>query len=205
MRNAVIDTLVRHRRLVLNLSLVFAFTCFLGLLYLSYIVVQGRDDPDRRSELARRIAEYEIPEDFFLSTAIYSQVSRFALFTNPVTGQRILLTHKRSGSERTPDGFKSLFWPAGKTIPAYTRHGGFHDLVIASTDTIHLPEMETLVARGAFIRNESPMEGVLALVRFSGDKRSIFVVSDAPQGSYDDEAFREFIRGLGPGPSVATE
>lgn len=201
MRNRFLQYLVRHRKRMLFGARVFVILMLLALVYVSYQVMRGRDDPEERARMASRIAEFEAPEGYVLEAAFYSVVARAALWRDPESGQWIRLIHKRTGEERKPDGFREFFWEAEGPIRHYPRHGGFHDLVISGTGTIAHHGLETLVARGTFTREGDDMEGTLSLTMCPESGKSLFVVSDAPAGDYQHEDFEAFIDSLSCGGS----
>lgn len=182
----------RHRWIVL-ISRVFLAIVLALFLYLCIIVA---DDPAKRSAKARRIAGYQAPAEYVLNSAVYSYVSRFAVFSDLDSDQRLVLIHKRRGPERHPEGFRALFWPVGRRIEKYPKHGVFNAWVTTATDSLSHHGLDIFVATGDFTRNGVAMSGSIALAVCPGNGTSIFVVSDAVSVTYDESEFREFLLSL---------
>lgn len=197
MRNRFLCTYLAHHQRILFAARVFVILMLVALVYVSYQVMRGRDDPRERARLAARIATFQAPEGYELQAAFYSAFARAAVWNEPGTGRYIRLIHKRTGEERFPEGFREMFWKADGPIDHYPRHGGFHDLVITATGTLEHAGLETLVARGTFTRKGAAMEGALGLTICPADGRSLLVVAEGPAENYQHEDFEAFIESLG--------
>jgi len=172
----------------------------LGLLLLLHLVgsIQDSRSPQRRWELAHRLMDFQLPEDYELVSAIYAIHPHFFILNQPDTGQKIRVIERRWWAQsRTPEEFREKFWKPGQWIRRQPLGFGYEAVLVEATGELQVGNLDIPYFIGTLMGGEEQRLRTFVACLYDVEKdRSILVFSSASDQVFSVTDALEFTRTL---------